>query len=97
MSQHQEEDCKTEFGGKLIPGHLRSTIIGIVANALISTRHPKLTIKLVTASRVTKYSAQEVVTATSPGGKGIKVPKTMFRTSSNPTDPRWHAGKAGPG
>ena len=62
-NDHKGRNQKTKFGGNLVLGHVRSAITGIVANALIVLRakHPKLTIRLVTASGVTKHLAQEVV------------------------------------
>jgi DNA-binding transcriptional LysR family regulator len=62
-NEHKERNQKTKFGGNLVLGHVRSAITGIVANALIVLRakHPKLTVRLVTSSGVTKYLAQEVV------------------------------------
>lgn len=54
---------KGQFGGRLVLGHVRSAITGIVANAFVvlRTKHPNLTIKLVTAGGVTRHLAQEVV------------------------------------
>ncbi len=54
---------RADLGGKLVLGHVRSAITGVVASSLASLRakHPGLTIKLVVASGVTKYLAQDVV------------------------------------
>jgi len=62
-NEYREKKCKTELGGNLILGHVRSAITGTVANALtvLRTKYPKLTIKLVTASGVTKHLALDVV------------------------------------
>jgi DNA-binding transcriptional LysR family regulator len=62
-NEHKGRHQKSNFGGNLVLGHVRSAITGIVANALIvlRTQHPKLTIRLVTAGGVTKQLAQEVV------------------------------------
>ena len=62
-NEYQGRNQKALFGGKLVLGHVRSAITGVVANALfvLRTKHPKLTIRLVTASGVTKHLAQEVV------------------------------------
>jgi DNA-binding transcriptional LysR family regulator len=62
-NEYKERHRKTEFGGMLVLGHVRSALTGIVANALMVLRakHPRLTIKLVTASGVTKHLALEVV------------------------------------
>jgi DNA-binding transcriptional LysR family regulator len=62
-NEYRGRNQQTGYGGKLVLGHVRSAITGIVANALIvlRTKYPKLTIKLVSASGVTKHLAQEVV------------------------------------
>ena len=62
-NEYTERNRKTELGGKLVLGHVRSAITGTVANALtvLRTKYPKLTIKLVTASGVTKHLALDVV------------------------------------
>jgi DNA-binding transcriptional LysR family regulator len=62
-NEYKERKRKTELGGKLVLGHVRSAITGIVANALLvlRTKHPQLTIKLVTGSGVTKHLALDVV------------------------------------
>lgn len=62
-NEYREKKRKTELGGKLVLGHVRSAITGIVANALLvlRTKHPRLTIKLVTGSGVTKHLALDVV------------------------------------
>jgi len=62
-NEYTERKRKTELGGKLVLGHVRSAITGTVANALtvLRTKYPRLTIKLVTASGVTKHLALDVV------------------------------------
>lgn len=62
-NDHKARNQKTKFGGTLVLGHVRSAITGIVADALMVLRnkHPKLTVRLVTAGGVTKNLAQEVV------------------------------------
>jgi DNA-binding transcriptional LysR family regulator len=62
-NEYTERKRTTELGGKLTLGHVRSAITGIVANALtvLRTRYPKLTIKLVTGSGVTKHLALDVL------------------------------------
>jgi DNA-binding transcriptional LysR family regulator len=61
--EYKAKSRKTEYDGNLVLGHVRSAITGIVANALIALRakHPKLVVRLVTASGVTKHLALEVV------------------------------------
>lgn len=62
-NDYKGRNQKSTFGGNLVLGHVRSAITGIVANALIVLRakHPRLTIRLVTASGVTKHLATEVI------------------------------------
>lgn len=62
-NDYKDRKHNTDFGGKLVLGHVRSAITGIVANSLVHLRakHPRLTIKLIVASGVSKYLAQDVV------------------------------------
>lgn len=73
-NDHKRRNQKTTFGGNLILGHVRSAITGIVADALIVLRekHPKLTIRLVTAGGVTKHLAQEVVNRKIDASFGVR-------------------------
>jgi DNA-binding transcriptional LysR family regulator len=62
-NKYKERNRKTEFGGELVIGHVRSALTGIVAKAFIvlKAQHPNLTIRLISASGVTKHLALEVV------------------------------------
>lgn len=62
-NQHLGRNQKTKFRGDLVLGHVHSAINGVVANALmlLQSKHPRLTIRLVTASGVSKLLAQEVI------------------------------------
>jgi DNA-binding transcriptional LysR family regulator len=61
-NDYQNRKHNADPGGKLVLGHVRSAITGIVADSLVYLRaeHPRLTIKLVVASGVSKYLAQDV-------------------------------------
>jgi DNA-binding transcriptional LysR family regulator len=62
-NRYQERKHTVGLGGNLVLGHVRSAITGIVAKALVSLRakHPRLTIKLVTASGVSRLMAVDVL------------------------------------
>jgi DNA-binding transcriptional LysR family regulator len=62
-----------DLGGRLVLGHVRSAITGIVANSLVylKARHPRLTIKLIVASGVSKYLAQDVVSRKIDASLGV--------------------------
>ncbi len=62
-NKYKERSRRTQFDGNLVLGHVRSALTGVVARAFIALKaqHPKLTIRLISASGVTKLLALEVV------------------------------------
>ena len=62
-NKYKQRNHKTEIGGKLVLGHVRSALTGVVAKAFIilKKQHPNLTIRLISSSGVTKHLALEVV------------------------------------
>lgn len=62
-NEYKESKRKTELGGRLVLGHVRSAITGIVASSMsdLRAKYPKLTIKLISASGVSKHLALDVV------------------------------------
>lgn len=62
-NQYLERKQKTELGGVLLLGHVRSAITGSAARSLslLRIKHPNLTIKLVLGSGVTRHLAQDVL------------------------------------
>lgn len=62
-NEYQDRKHSADLGGKLVLGHVRSAITGIVAESLVHLRakHPRLTIKLVVGSGVSRFLAQDVL------------------------------------
>jgi DNA-binding transcriptional LysR family regulator len=62
-NEYKGRKQKPEFGSTLVLGHVTSAINGTVANALmvLHSKYPQLTIRLLIASGLTKYLAQDVV------------------------------------
>lgn len=62
-NEYQDRKRNADLGGELVLGHVRSAVTGTVASslALLRARHPRLKIRLVVGSGVSKYLAQDVV------------------------------------
>ena len=63
-NEYKDKKRNTDLGGKLLLGHVRSAVTDIVANSLtfLRAKHPRLTIKLIVGSGVSKRLAHDVLT-----------------------------------
>lgn len=62
-NEYRDRKRNADLGGELVLGHVRSAITGTVASSLafLRARHPRVKIRLVVGSGVTKYLALDVV------------------------------------
>jgi DNA-binding transcriptional LysR family regulator len=62
-NDYKDRKRNADLGGELVLGHVRSAVTGTVANSLafLRAKHPRLKIRLVVGSGVTKPLAQDVL------------------------------------
>ena len=62
-NEYKDRKRNADLGGELVLGHVRSAVTGIVANSLafLRTKYPRLKIRLVVGSGVTRLLAQDVL------------------------------------
>lgn len=62
-NEYKDRKRSAGLGGELLLGHVRSAVTGVVASSLafLRAKHPRLKIRLVVGSGVSKHLAQDVV------------------------------------